>query len=381
MSQLIRDFLVGDFGDGKDGDLTVSSNSNVPTVPNVGFPTTSSGNTVINGNFSSFSIGDLVFIWQYNGPTNIVDQWELNYIVAINGTTNMTLLKGLSNSYTNSGNSRAIVQRIKRFNNLTVNSGVTWTSNNYLYMIAVYGTCTITGTISTYQQGYSIKSGNGHWSVSTGPQGSGESGVASIQSTTQNGTGGGGGGGGSGNNAAGGGGGGMRVVGENGQNSPQFTGGTGGDNSQSSVDLSKINAGGSGGIGGSGNDNATNDSGNGAGSLVIFANRFIVTGGVNLKGEKGNDAGTNGPGGGGSGAGGCLLVKCMTAQLGSGLIDASGGPRTASAYYGGYGGAGSDGIIAISYGASVIGDSTPAATKTQVPLVASQQGGSIIPLL
>lgn len=371
------------FGDGSDGDLTISSNT-TQSVANASCSGSSGSNSLTLGAASSFSNGDLVIIHQTRGTGS--GNWEINMISSGGGTTSLTLQQDLQNTYTDSGASQAQIVKIPRYQDVTVNSSVTWSAPAWtkntggILVFAAKGITTIQGTISADGlNGSSAYSGTpsggngrgfvgGNGDISSLPNsawcGEGTSGDE-AQQTSPNGTGGGGGSIGGTPTYATGAGGGHATSGGNGESSGGAApsgGGTAG-----AAQLTTMIFGGGGGGGAkdpSGTSNYAAGGGGGAGIVAMFAKTPTISGGVSLDGGNGGTtSGSNANGEAGGGAGGSCLIVADTATLGSSLITASGG--SGGSRNGVSGGNGGNGRVALHYNNSYTGTTSPTITATQ----------------
>jgi len=122
------DFGVGTssyqmFGDGRDGDLTVSPGTTTTNTTRVNV--TASGTGATPANSAGFAVGDLVLFHQTQKTAN-VGRYEFNTIATINSPTNWTLAKPLTYAYDNT-NGVAQVIKVPQYRNVTVQSGGTLT--------------------------------------------------------------------------------------------------------------------------------------------------------------------------------------------------------------------------------------------------------------
>jgi hypothetical protein len=354
------------FGDGKDGDY---SSSSIPTMTRQSC-SGSANSTTLSLGAAGFANGDVILIHQTRGTG--AGQWEINQVSSGGGTTSLTLKVALKYTYTDSGASQAQVVKIPRYKNVTVQSG-TWTVpvwNNDVGGILVFaanGLITPTGTISANGSNGGVGTSGG------GATGIGHSGgnllsnsSSSIQAqtgegttgdhlnqTSANGTGGGGGytpdnyraGGGGGNGTAGSsggpGGGGAGTHGAGGQ--------TGGNAGLTNM----IFGGGGGGAARKNTDRNSGGGASGAGIIVMFGKTISTINKINAVGGIGGSPGTGySMPGGGSGAGGSVLICSETVNVGVDKIDVRGGVASTADAPGGKGG---KGRIAVYYGKSLSG--------------------------
>lgn len=343
------------FGDGSDGDLTISSNTT--EAPIDASCSGTSGSTSLSATNASFSSGQLVLIHQSRGTG--VGNWELNKIASYVAGT-ITLAHPLQNTYTDSGDSQAQVRVMRQYNNVTINASQTLTAKAWggdvggLLDFFAKGTVTINGSISLSGKGYVGKtlggSGNRH-----GLQGEGTLGAGST-TTGSNGNAGGGGQGGA--DQASGGHGGNSSSGSNGTSGSGVSGGTGGA-AAGNTELTNAVFGGAGGTGGAKNS-GWSASGTGGGFALIIAKDITISGTIVSGATAGSCSGTDAAAGGG-GAGGSVLIKCQTATLGTNKITALGAGNT------GYksGGSGSSGRIHLDYKDSYTGTTNPTLSARQ----------------
>src|SRR3990172_6673859 len=194
------------FGNGSDGDY---SSATIPTMTSRSC-SGSFNSTTLGLSSAGFVNGDVLLIYQTRGSG--AGNWEVNRIISGGGTTSLTLLRELANSYTDSGSSQAQCIKVSQYANVTVQSG-TWSLVDWdgdvggILTFACNGILTITGTISADSRGY--RGGDG--TVGSTPNYSGEGNNATNLLDTGD-TGGSGGG-----TGTGGGGGGNGTAGSNGQ--------------------------------------------------------------------------------------------------------------------------------------------------------------------
>lgn len=352
--------ISGYFEDGTDGAKTVSVDET--DAPIDSSATGTLGSYSLTATNASFASGQVVLIIQMQGTG--AGTWQRTKIVSYTAGT-ITLEDQLNFSYSSSsGKAQVIV--MKRYADVTINSGKTWTAKAWdgsvggILAFLANGTVTITGTISATGKGYR----GGANGTTQATQGEGSTGVGTT-SVSANGTGGGGGQGDSGNQSSGGGGGGHATSGTNGQDqanpNPGIGGGTGG-----TTDLTTMILGGGGGGGGrgAGVTGTAGSGGIGGGGIFISSAGLTITGSIVSNGNAGGNGSDEGAGGGG-GAGGSILLKVQTATLGSILITATAGSGGTAGLAERYGGAGGLGRIHIDYYTSYTGTSTPTLTATQ----------------
>ncbi len=366
------------FGDGRNGNLTVTSGQNIMLNTIRTNITGTAGSTTATVSSSAYFVaGDLVLIHQTQG-TSSVGKWEYNYIVSISGTT-WTFSRALSNTY-NSSSGKAQVIKVPQYQNVTVQSGGTlntpaWDGSTGGIMVFVAnGVVSIAGTVTANGVGFR-RGDRGAFESPVPSQGwQGESIVPGTSQTRNNNVGGGGGGNGDHNQncgdstckGAGGGGGGYGTAGTNGANTASVILGGIGGTSYGSTSLTNAAHLGSGGGGGGSDDNVGKYGGYGGagGGLVIFSGRQInITGSVTSTGNNGlsgvsaNNART---GGGGGGSGGSILITGANVSLGNSLVSSLGGVGGAGSNGGGNGGTGGSGRIFVQYCDTRSGTTSPA---------------------
>jgi len=113
----------GMFGDGRDGDLVISSNTTDSPIDSSCSGTADSNS--LSAFNASFATGQKIMIHQSRGTDAGV--WEINEIESYNEGTIITK-DPLEHTYTDSGASQAQVIVLKQYHNVTINSGVTWTA-------------------------------------------------------------------------------------------------------------------------------------------------------------------------------------------------------------------------------------------------------------
>jgi hypothetical protein len=366
------------FGTGKDGSLTVATDSvfkinNSPFTTNAnayGTFTGTSGNTSGSvsdgyGFWTSYvTVGDYVLIHQSYGTG--AGNWELNVVTggipSSGGSSTLTFKYPLQNTYV--GGCQII--KVPQFTDVTINNGVTLYpleyNRSYAGIMAFFcnGTTTITGNINANARGYQ----GGTTTGGDGNQGDSSIGYGSA-STSANGSGGGGGGIGNGASAGSGGGGGNGTAGANGTAGSRIAGVGGSIDGDTA--LTDFNLGGGGGGGGfrTGQSGGPGNGGYGAAGIFIFTKNLVVTGSIVASGQTGSvKSGSGSHGCGGGGAGGSVLFKTITATLGSNLVQANGGA-------GGFfdsnnnGGTGGSGRIHLDYAGTYSGTTTPTIDVTQ----------------
>ena len=115
-------------GNGSDGITTISSDSILSTA-NENCSGTSGSTSLTLASAGSFSNQDLVIIHQTRGTG--VGNWELNQVASGAGTTTLTLTNDLTNTYTNSGNSKAQILTMPQYSSVMVNSNNTWSAADW----------------------------------------------------------------------------------------------------------------------------------------------------------------------------------------------------------------------------------------------------------
>lgn len=354
---------VEGFGDGSDGDLTISGNTT--EAPIDASCTATAGNTSISATNASFAIGQIIMIHKTRGSTTTAaGTWELNKITNYSAGT-ITTKYALQNAYQDSGADQSQVRVLKQYNNVTVNNGVTYTAKAWggdvggIMAFCAKGTVTVTGNITASGKGYLGNTVNGG-NQTNGRQGEGTAGAGGGDSRSANGNGGGGGVHyGSAPYSGGGGGGGNGAAGSNGTATSPGTGGS----AVGVAALTTISLGGGGGSGG--NENTQfGAGGNGAGITLILAADISITGTIVSTGANGANIGGGPSGNAGGGSGGSTLIKARTAVLGTNLVTAAAG-AAGTGGGGGVGGAGGVGRIHLDYKTSYTGTTTPTLDYTQ----------------
>ncbi len=379
----------GVFGDGSDGDLTVSSGQ-TKYVDNVRTRMTSTAGAgqknVSVASTSGFPVGDEVLVIQMQGTG--AGNYEFGTIASI-GSGRLTLQGNLQHTYTVGGNSKAQVLRVPHYRNVTVQGGGTLTAHAWdgntggIVAFRVSGKATVSGTISV-NGGNGSKIGPGQGTAAGGTGGGFRGGLARHTSSwpaqaqqgegtsgdrgdswSANGNGGGGGYIVGSSNGRGGGGGGNGTAGTDGccdwyANRAGRGGPAGG-----SSDLSRMVFGGGGGGGVNDGNSAPSEGagsgGSGGGIVVILSKEIEVSGAIAANGGNGGTGIPDG-GTGGSGAGGSILIRTANATLGTSLITATGGAGDSS--WGG--GNGGDGRIRIEYCDTFSGSTNPSASVAKI---------------
>ncbi len=364
------------FGNGKDGDLVISTNSTF-SAANAGCVGALGTKTLTLDAISTFANGDLILIHQSRGVG--AGSWQLNKILSGAGTTTLTLAHDLTNTYTDSGDSQAQVLQLKQYRSVTVNTGVTWTvpawdqNKGGIIAFLCKGTTTINGTIDGaagtsqgqvkggYQGGKGLSAQNA-WS------GEGTAGAAKVTDGFSNGSGGEGGHDYQNNAGAGGG---------NGTAGQSVTGRAGGSVS-GNTELTLITFGGGGG--GSGYDGGVGGNGiwgGGGGALGIIISKDFTCASANSITFNGSNGFAEFQSAGGAGAGGSLLLKGETINVGSGKIVAVGGSGVSGSLK--TSGNGGTGRIHADYSKSILGTTSPTIDSRLDPTIKEMtSGGSFL---
>lgn len=338
------------YGRGVSGDVTESVTANYSTIYD-SFNGTAGTNSITTST-TSFSDGDIVVLAQMRGTS--VGAVMLNVISSGGGTTSLTMMYALTNTFTDSGSSQAVIVKALEYNNYTINSGVTmscqpWQGNLYgIVPIFVKDTATINGTINLSAKGYRGGLGSGNANV-TGSQGEGTVGIGTTV-TTANGSGGGAGNGDGGNGSPGAGGG-------HGASGGDAFGSIGGS-AVGSADMITLFMGGGGG--GDADDSGQDIGGAGGGILMLFAKNIVGTGSIISNGGNGSASNEAGAGGG---AGGSILLKGETINILSMTVTALGGSGGVGSLVSGAHGA--VGRIHADYAKSFSGTTTPTINTRQ----------------
>src|SRR3990167_397256 len=151
------------FGDGRDGALTISSDTTQALT--VKGCSGTSGTTSLSLSSAGFSDGDVVIIHQSRGTG--AGQWEVNKVASGGGSANLTTSSSLQYTYTDSGASQAQVFKLPMYTNVTVDASKTWSVTDWnqniggILSFAANGTLTVTGTTEA-------NGGAGQFSTSTG---------------------------------------------------------------------------------------------------------------------------------------------------------------------------------------------------------------------
>jgi hypothetical protein len=371
--QRIDRVLIGKpFGDGADGDATISSDPNVRAT----FTGTATQSTGTAGS-TAFSNGDLVIIHQ-SQFTN-TGQWEINLITSGGGTTSLTFKKASHYTY----GSGAQIIKIPRYKTLTVNSFTitAWNGSTggltYLLAKKIQGSGTIdldgghaNNVSRAVRSGY--RGGNYIASTAANAQawaGEGSQGDSIQQQSTTTPGGGGARRGASSSTSAGGGGGGNGGTGNAGAGEANTIPGAGGSAVGSADLLSMFFGGGGGGrLINSGGPWGQGASGGGA---LVFNTEDSSDWTGNIYARGGN-ANTDGGGGGG---GGSVLYILGYGSVGSSVL-ATGGTQPPSGSY--RGGGGGVGRIAVHHSGTVTGTTNPAFTDIEDSTLKEALSGNAI---
>jgi hypothetical protein len=388
-----------DMGDGSDGNVIFSLNTNINTDTTISGRSCADGGDAVNysataltSNTASLSsspsagclaANDKILLINLQGTSSSYQNVGNYEVLEVQGVstntvtfkTNKTKYYGdVAGSDTNIGtattNQRVMLQRIPQYNDVTVNTGITVTPSNWnavkggvvAFMangsVSINGTGTIQANSAGYRQTVDADANT------TGKQAEGTPGNPLTRTTSNNASGGGGGWGAWNTVCGGGGGGGHGAAGADGQDG-SGAGGTGGT-AVGSSSLDTLFFGGSGGEGGDDADCGNSDPGyGGAGGGIIFisAANLTVSGSITSNGANGGPTEfSNCSANGGGGAGGSILIKGQTLALGSSLVTATGGVSNTNGERDG--GVGAVGRIAAYYTNSITGTSSPGAIET-----------------
>lgn len=351
------------FGDGSDGDYIVDTNRTDTPIDSAVVLAPAGSTAVSVGSGLGFIANQIVLFHQTQGEN--AGTWELARVRSYSGTT-LVLASELKNTYSSYGNDRAQVRVLPQYNDVTVDSGITWTAKAWngstggIFAFLANGTVTVNGTING--KGLGFRGYSGHSSDYTvGLQAEGSGGIGNVRLTSSNGNG--AGGGGYSNNypwdqGNAGGGGGNVATGANGGTTGggQNQGGAGGEGG--TIDTTTLALGGAGGAGGTGDSSGSSGSGaNGGAGVMILADTLSISGLITTEGNRGGDSSAYKAAGGGGGAAGSVLLQAESVTLGSNPLQVAGG-------VGGYhensgrsdarGGTGANGRISIEYESSLI---------------------------
>lgn len=355
---MVSSAVVYPMGRAYSGDKTVSTTvtedstkSAINLLSNSGFAST----TVASA--SGFNAGNYILLVQMSGTGK--GNYEVQKIQSISSNT-LFFYESLVSTYQSSG---AQVIKINEYNNVTVTASGSWQASAWngttggVLVALINGTFTqsaASASTTVASQGFGGGAGASNPPGGTPGSGSGSGG------------GGGSGTGASGSGACGGGGGGHVASGGNGGTYALCTGpaGTGGG-TYGGVTLASGNMQlGSGGGGGYGINLTGGSGGSGGGTILLFANKFSISGGV-FAANGGAGQSTNGPGGGGSG-GSLRLLPFTSLALGTSVVTSSGGAAgTGDASAGG----GANGRIATNVSATVTGTASPTIDTSSTDIV------------
>lgn len=316
----MRQFLG--FGNGQDGDKVVSASADYDGA-NAGCSGTSGTKSLTLDAASVFSNGDIVLIHQSRGSG--AGNWELNQIASGAGTTSLTLVHNLDNTYSDSGADQAQIVEVQQYKSITINASQNWTApawdGNKGGILAALCSGKVNNNGIAHADSRGFRGGSHLTSSGVAFQGEGTGGAGS-QSNSANGNGGGGGGGG----ASGGSGG-------SGGNGTAGTAGNGGNhgaagNTAGSSDGSTIVFGGAGGAGGcaSASSDRGGDGGKSGGIIMIWAAGGIANSqNITASGGNGGNVTSSDGSGGAPGAGGTVYIVTRSgSSLGSNTITALG---------------------------------------------------------
>jgi hypothetical protein len=386
-----------DVGTGGDGDITVSSDTNINTTSLISGRSCADGGDAVNYNISSFNVagteatlstipstgclsaGDEVLIINLQGTSTAYDNvgnYETLEVQSVSGDTVTFKTAKVkyygnntdddSNLGTASGTQRVMLQRVPNYNNVTVNTSQNfypsaWDgSKGGVLFFRASGDVNVNGTIHAnnlgYRGGYGDEPDN---DPGTSGGGIGDHFDVVGNSWFENGAGGGGGGGGGGGN------------GTDGVGSPIDTNNYGREVGY--ADLRKLIMGGGGG-GGQDNDSGNNSSsqgkgGDGGGIIYIAGDAITVSGSLSSDGQDGTDPYNAGAdytdGAGGGGAGGSVFLQGNTLNVDGASVAGGNGEENTGALSGNQsGGDGADGRIAVYYSDSYTGStSNPSTTN------------------
>jgi cysteine-rich repeat protein len=378
------------FGRGTDGDLVVTSPTQLPLVAAQIMSASAGSTSATLGNTSgTLTSGQKVLIHQTREISGAAGHFEYARIATISPTT-VTFERPLTNSYATTGLTRAQMLLVREYQDVTISADLTGVDWNNLGQLGGMLLFDAQGSITIEAGGRLLMSArgfHGHWygcplyqcvSATTGESYTGPGGPQ----TTPNGSG--GGAGGVGDDGAGGGGGGNGSAGQAGSDgicaglavcddACPIPGGDGGPVSPGAVS-SHLFFGSGGGAGGVDSEGARPGGGGYGGGIIAVRGASIdVVGAIASDGSAGgagvsNDPGCGGSGcgmgGGGGGAGGTIrIVVRGAASLGTNVAAQGGGRGLSScgAADGVGGGAGGVGRIGVS-ASSTSGTTTPAYT-------------------
>ncbi len=347
------------FGNGKDGDLVVSSANTIINSYTSLSASYSAGDKVFNvADATNFAVGDAIIIHQSRGTG--FGNTQKNRIEGKSGNQ-LTVSIPFDYGYgDDGGNRQAQIIRCPEYSSVKINNTASiaptaW--NGDIGGIIAYscnGKTTVDGFFNLKGKGY--RGGLGanddagripayYGESGTGPSAQGPGGIDGTGAA--NGAGGGAGGSRS-DNGAGGGGGGHANAGSNG-----FTAGSNpnpgqGGSSVGDAAFSSAHMGAGGGGGGIDDSTYGGQGGDGAGLLFADSYEFVInnsTGYIDMDGTNGTGHGDSGGGGGGASAGGAF-IRAVKGDIGTDRIYArggTGGPAGHAFADGGDGGPGSKG--------------------------------------
>lgn len=394
------------FGDGRDGALTISTNTTEdPVDANCSGTSGTSTLTLTNAHasFASVQTGDKVLIHQTRGTGAGLKQIATVQSYAVGGILNLQepLSFSPTHSATESAADKAQVRVLKQYTNVVVNTGITYTCkawNGFKGGIIGWfanGVTTINGTVTGKGKGF--RGGVGYQDGLTGPdkknlplnigyyaEGTGgASARASNYIYTANGN----GAGASSNGSdilhnCGGSGGGNGAIGLTGQRftSNGNSGAGGGLSGDANLVTASFGGGGAGGTThGTGTSEANTPRNGGAGGAYAeIASATFTMGSIGVVNMDGND-GESGAQGlndacGGGGAGGSVVITSENPSLGSSQITAVGGSGGLKIIDRTDGGNGANGRVAIYYSTTYSGTTAPGATYVLAPNLSNTSG-------
>lgn len=381
------------FGDGRDGALTISTDTTEDPV-DANCTGTSGQNTLTvtneHASFSSIVSGDKVLIHQTRGTS--AGTYQVTSVSSYNAgilTLNDALTFSPAHSATASVANKAQVRLMKQHTDVTINDAITYTSKAWgglkggILGFFASGTFTYAGTMTADTKGYIGADVSTMAQQSNGKQGEGTGGAGETASTAKNGSGAGGGQGGSGIAqdwvGGSGGGGGYGTAGADGFSFRGGSPGIGGD-LVGDANQALILFGGGGATAGTGNNSSPPGSptgtGTGGGILLPFAATITQSGSgiLTSDGDAGSEGGSGSGAGNGGGAGGSILAKCQTATLGSTTTATQGIGGSSPGWASINGGDGAVGRVALYYSDSFTGTSSPNLTAIQDSELASGDG-------
>jgi hypothetical protein len=414
---IIKETIVSPiYGNGTDGAVTFSANTNINTTNRISGRTCSQGGDAVNYSVSSLSAssavvtlapnsgclvaGDSVILVNLQGTSSVytnVGNYEIFDVASVSGTTvNFTLDKtkyfgnGASDD-TNIGtavtNQRVMLQRVPNYTNVTVNSGINvypsaWSGiKGGVLAFKADGIVTVTGTIHASNVGYAGGAGLATHGQAWQATSTSLAGTQSQAARAQ-------GGGGGGFSSKGGGGGGHATAGANGLAPGTSWGGANGIGGGTYGSTTKLTLGSGGGGGGAGYNSSNawvvsgGAGGRGGGAIYIGAATITVTGSINVVGTNGTNGtyhtGSIVSGGGGGASGGSVKILGGDVNIGTSKVLAGGGARGldgGTCTFGGdwcdngglgHGGAGGSGRVTVDYANSLAGTSSPGATVQEI---------------